>query len=46
VFQGRFSLSWSDLQDDYYVQQARIADTDNTQRLTGNYWQAAMIGVI
>jgi hypothetical protein len=46
VFQGQFSLSWSDLQDDYYVQQARIADTDNPQRLTGNYWQAATIGVI
>ena len=46
VFQGRFSLSWSDLQDDYYVQQARIADTDKTQRLAGTYWQAAMIGFI
>jgi hypothetical protein len=29
IFQGRFSESWSDLQDTYYAPQACTADIDN-----------------
>ena len=45
IFQGRFSVSWGALQDDYYARQARITDTE-LKCITGNYWQAMVIEII
>jgi hypothetical protein len=46
IFQGRFSASWSDLQDTYYAHQACTADIESKKGLSGNYWQVAIIGVL
>ena len=43
LFQGRFSVEWGRLQDEYY---ARLVNTDNTKRRTGHRWQTTIIGKI
>jgi hypothetical protein len=43
IFQGFFSLAWSEVQDEYYAQQAKA--TESTQR-TGRSWQIANIHII
>jgi hypothetical protein len=39
VFNGRFSMIWSDLQDNFY---ARSHSPDNPKRRTGQTWQATL----
>lgn len=44
IFMGRFGLTWSDMQEDFYVSRPHI--NASPKRRTGQRWQVLVIGII
>ena len=43
---GRFSVEWSDMQDNFYTRNPTSDDAKKKKKLTGQRWQVAIIGEI